>query len=102
MAASSIVRISKTAKEVLEALSHRSGEPMLNVLDKAIEEYRRRVFLKDVNQAYSRLRTDRRASEEFDSEIAAWDATLMDGLDNTEWWNEKGKSGKKSKGRQTK
>ncbi|MEW6201359.1 MAG: toxin-antitoxin system protein, partial [bacterium] len=77
---SSTVRISKKAKETLQELSSKSGATMLYVLDRAIENYRRRAFLEEVNRAYGRLRADEKASKEFDSEIAAWDTTLMDVL----------------------
>jgi hypothetical protein len=36
-----------------------------------------------VNASYARLRADPVASAEFDAEIALWDVTLMDGLE--EW-----------------
>jgi predicted DNA-binding protein len=84
MANSSIVRISSKAKEALEELSRKSGEPMLYVIDRAIEEYRRRVFLEETNIAYAKLRKDEKASKEYDQEMAAWDTTLMDGLDESE------------------
>lgn len=81
MANSSIVRISGKTRETLQELSKKSGEPMLYVIDKAIEEYRRRVFLEETNAAYAKMREDEKASKEFDREIAEWDSALMDGLD---------------------
>jgi broad specificity phosphatase PhoE len=99
MANSSIVRINNTTKKTLEELSRKSGEPMLHVIDKAIEEYRRRVFLDETNAAYAKLRKDEKASKEYDREIAEWDATLMDGLHDKEIWDEGKKriTGKKGK-----
>jgi len=84
MANSSLVRISSKTKQALEALSRKSGEPMLCVIDKAIEEYRRRVFLEETNEAYAKLRKDEKKSKEHDQEMAAWDTTLMDGLEKPE------------------
>lgn len=86
MANSGLVRISIKAKETLETLAKKSGEPMLAVMDRAIEEYRRRVFLEETNRAYAKLRADEKASKEFDRELSEWDATLMDGLDAGEAW----------------
>jgi len=94
---SSTVRISKKAKETLHELSSKSGDPMLYVLDRAIENYRRRIFLEEVNRAYGRLRSDEKASREFDSEITAWDTTLMDGLEPSEKWTQGSESNKKQK-----
>ncbi|HOC93230.1 MAG TPA: toxin-antitoxin system protein [bacterium] len=99
MANSSIVRINNETKRTLEELSRKSGEPMLNVIDRAIEEYRRRVFLEETNAAYAKLKNDGKASGEYDRETAEWDSTLMDGLEDLESWEEGGKQGAGKKGR---
>jgi hypothetical protein len=96
---SSIVRISGKAKETLEVLAKKSGESMLSVMDRAIEEYRRRLFLEETNRAYAKLRANKKASKEFDDEISAWDATLMDGLDASESWEDGKRKAPKQKGR---
>jgi hypothetical protein len=101
MANSSIVRINNKTKETLEELSKKSGEPMLYVIDRAIEEYRRRVFLEETNAAYAEMRKDEKASNEYDREIAVWDSTLMDGLDNKEAWDEGGKRTSAKKGKRS-
>jgi hypothetical protein len=54
---------------------------MQKILEQAIEEYRRRRFLDDVNRAYEALRNDPTAWAEELEERAAWDATISDGLD---------------------
>jgi hypothetical protein len=95
---STIVRISGKATETLRELARKSGEPMINVIDRAIEEYRRRVFLEETNRAYAKLRSDKKASGEFDREMAAWADTLMDGLDRSETWEENGPRTSKRKG----
>jgi hypothetical protein len=61
---------------------------MQAVLDKAVEAYRRKLFLEEVNQAYAELREDQEAWEELESERAAWDSTLADGLPERETWGE--------------
>jgi hypothetical protein len=99
MANSTIVRISSKAKETIEELARKSGEPMLYVIDRAIEEYRRRVFLEETNLAYAKLRKDEKAAKEYDREIAAWDTTLMDGLDTAESWENGKKTTSVKKGR---
>jgi hypothetical protein len=57
-----------------------TGEPMIAVLAKAVETYRRRTFLEGLNADFAALRNDRRAWAEEQSERAAWDATLADDL----------------------
>ncbi len=56
---------------------------MQAILDKTIEEYRRRVFLEEVNKAYATLRQNPDAWAEVEKERAEWDATLADGLNLT-------------------
>lgn len=99
MANSSIVRISNKTKEIIEELAKKSGEPMLYVIDKAIEEYRRRLILEETNSAYTKLRENEKASKEYDQEIALYDATLMDGIDNSETWEDSRKQSAGKKGR---
>ena len=78
---STTVRIDEESREILRGLAANSGEPMQAVLRKAVEEYRRRVFLESVNAAYSRLRKDARAWNELEKERQVWDAALGDGLE---------------------
>ena len=53
---------------------------MQTVLERALEDYRRRRFLEEVNAGYASLRADRRAWSRVQAERRAWDATLADGL----------------------
>lgn len=87
---SATVRISDKSRNTLRELASKSGEPMQSVLDRIIEEHRRRVFLDEVNAAYARIRQDPEAWAEVLNERAKWDATLMDGLDPNERWTADG------------
>jgi predicted aldo/keto reductase-like oxidoreductase len=53
---------------------------MQQVLDRALELYRRQKLLLEANLAYARLQERADAWEEFQEELHAWDATLGDGL----------------------
>jgi predicted transcriptional regulator len=77
---STTVRISDAAREILKQEAHTSGRSMQAVLEDAIEHYRRRRFIADVNAAYSRVREDEQAWGEMLEERKAWDATIEDGL----------------------
>lgn len=57
-----------------------TGEPMIEVLAKAVETYRRRKFLEGLNADFAALQNDRRAWAEEQAERAAWDVTLADDL----------------------
>ena len=85
---STTVRISEKTHHSLRALAEQSGESMQAVLDRAIEQYRRQQFLQECHAAYATLQADPEAWEDYRKELAAWDVTLMDGLDAHEAWPE--------------
>lgn len=74
------VRVSTATRDLLRRLADRERAPMQAVLERAIEEYRRRHFLEEVNRAYASLRSDERAWADLVDERGAWDVTLGDGL----------------------
>ena len=80
--ASLTVRISSQAHRSLKELSELTGQPMPAVLDKAIEEYRRRQFLEGLSADFAALRKDPKAWQQELDERAEWDATLGDGLED--------------------
>lgn len=77
---SATVRISETARETLRDLAARTGESMQEILERAVEEYRRRRFLEEVNAGFAALRNDPKAWQEELAEREEWDRTLADGL----------------------
>lgn len=85
------VRISKAAHHKLKALAAQTDQPMIDVLDKALEAYQRQLFFEQLNAGYAGLRRDPRAWAEHLAERKAWDRTLMDGLDPDEHWTEEGR-----------
>ena len=86
------VRISDTSHQVLKDLAEQTGQTMLEVLDKALDAYRRKLFFEQLNAGYAELRADPEAWAEHLAERKLWDATLMDGLDPDERWTEDGRS----------
>lgn len=92
-----MVRISEQAHQTLREMARTEHDSMQSVLEKAVEQYRRRRFLEDVNAGYLALREDPEAWKELGEERSAWDATLMDGLPEGESWTEEGfPAGKRS------
>jgi hypothetical protein len=88
--ASATVRISEKSRNTLRELAAQSGESMQTVLDRVIEEFRRKQFLEAANAEYAALRRDPEAWDEYQKELALWDSTLMDGLDPNELWTADG------------
>jgi hypothetical protein len=82
------VPISETGQHILRELAERTGQTPLEILDKALDAYRRKVFFEQVNAGYAELRADPEAWAALEAERKLWDATLMDGLDPDERWDE--------------
>ncbi|MGH2516516.1 MAG: toxin-antitoxin system protein [Ktedonobacterales bacterium] len=82
----STVRISEHTHDLLKVLAAETGEPMQAILDRALEEYRRRRFLEEANAEFAALRNDPEAWQEELDEREAWDSTLMDGIESDESW----------------
>jgi hypothetical protein len=73
------VRISNRGKELLAQLSRDGHTTMTDVLDAALDSYRRQRFLEEASSAYASLSAD--ASSGYHREIASLDTTTNDGLE---------------------
>jgi predicted transcriptional regulator len=78
--ASEIVRIRPDTHAKLKELAEQAGESMPNLLEKAVEAYRRQQFLEGLADDFAALRADPKAWAEELAERAEWDTTLADGL----------------------
>lgn len=77
------VRISEQTHRCLARLAKQEGLSMQAVLEKALDMYRRRQFLQELNRAYANLKGDAEAWQDVQRERDTWDATLGDGLEET-------------------
>ncbi len=85
------VPISEASHQILKELAEKTGEPILQLLDKALVAYRRKVFFEQLDARYAELRADPKVWAEVEADRKVWDATLMDGLDPKERWTEDGR-----------
>jgi hypothetical protein len=85
------VRISETSERLLKELAEQTGQTTMEVLDQALDTYRRKLFFEQMNAGYAELRADPEAWAEHLAERKLWDTTLMDGLDPKEHWTEDGR-----------
>src|SRR5271156_949908 len=85
------IRIREASHQILKELAEQTGETMMDVLDKALEDYRRKLFFEQMNAGYAELRADPEAWAKHLAERKLWDTTLMDGLDADERWTEDGR-----------
>jgi hypothetical protein len=89
MSASS-VPISEAGYRLLHELAEKTSLSVQEILDKALEDYRRKVFFDELNAAYAALRADPAAWAEVEAERRSMAGCLMDGLDPDECWGEDG------------
>lgn len=76
------ITINKNTHEVLLNLSKQSGDNLQTLLDKAVEQYRRQLFLLQANQAFAALRKDELLWQDELNERQEWEQTLSDGIDD--------------------
>jgi hypothetical protein len=62
------VRISEASHQILKDLAEQTGRTMMDVLDKALDAYRRKLFFEQMNAGYAELRADPEAWEATDQE----------------------------------
>ena len=85
------IPIGEATQHILRELAEQTGQSMTEVLDKALDAYRRKLFFEQLNAGYAALRADPEAWAEELQERKLWDATLMDGLDADERWTDDGR-----------
>ena len=68
--ASETVRIRPDTHAKLKQLAERSGQSMPELLERAVEAYRRETFLKEANRAYAGLKSDAEAWSQEEAERA--------------------------------
>ncbi len=73
------VRIDSRTHKLLQEIKKISGEPMQIIISKALEHYKEVQFWNEVNEAYLKLRTDKKAWKEELNERKLWSRTLNDG-----------------------
>ena len=75
------VRIDPAAHAALAEIARAKHIPLTEALSRAVELYRREVFLEGVASDFAALRSDRRAWRGELVEREAWDTTSADGLE---------------------
>jgi len=76
---STTIRVTSHARDTVREISQITGKRQQEVVDEAVEAYRRQILLDKANTAYAALRSDGSAWEAETKEREAWDATLADG-----------------------
>lgn len=74
------IRVEQRTHAKLAELSESQHRPIAKIVAEAVAKYDDALFWQAVDEAYERMNADPEDRAAFDSEIAAWDVTLMDGL----------------------
>ena len=77
------MRVTIDARDTIRQLARETGMKQQQVIENAVENYRRHVFLESANAAYSTLQSDASAWKEEQEERAVWDETLADGREES-------------------
>ena len=75
------ITINKNTHDVLLRISKQSGDNLQTLLDKAVDQYRRQMFLLQANQAFVTLRKNELLWQDELNERQEWDRTLTDEID---------------------
>lgn len=75
------IRISEKTHRTLMQLAREARAPMTDLVDQAVELYRRKRILAEANVAYAALRQEPEAWAELQAERAVLEGTLVDGFD---------------------
>jgi hypothetical protein len=78
---SATIRITNRSRETVRALARDMGLQQQEVLDRAVEAYRRQLFLQGANAAYAALRDNPAAWAAEQAERAVWDVAVGDGVE---------------------
>jgi hypothetical protein len=78
---SSTVRIDEESLAILRAIKRQEEDSATSIIHRALEEYRRKLFLKQCSDAYSTLKSNKKSWKEETAEREAWDTTVSDGLE---------------------
>jgi hypothetical protein len=74
------IDISETTHKTLLQLAQTSGDDLVTIMDRAVENYRRYVFLVQADRAFTTLKQNEELWQDEVAERQAWDLTIADGV----------------------
>ena len=75
---STTIRVTNRARDSVREISKITGKQHVEVVEEAVEVYRRQILLEKANQAYAALKSDQKAWQTETEEREAWDAAIED------------------------
>lgn len=86
--ATTTIRVPTEVREKLAELSKSEGRPIGQLIQGFLDDYEERQFFKRLGEDFRRLQSDPEEWADYQRELAEWDATLMDGLEDEPPWEE--------------
>jgi hypothetical protein len=80
--ATTSIHIDRTAQERLKKIADKEQSSLRGVVNELLDRNEQEEFRRAVHESFGRLRNDPVAWTEYREEVAVWDATLMDGLED--------------------
>lgn len=81
MSSTTMIRVRSATHQGLKKLAEITGQSMQDVLEQAVEEQRRKLYLEGLSADYAALKKDTKAASAFRRETEMWNATNGDGLE---------------------
>ncbi len=75
------VRVNEETHAIIRDLAKESGESMQRIIDKAVERYKRELFLESLNEDFKNLRENETEWACELEERRLWENTLLDGVE---------------------
>jgi predicted transcriptional regulator len=83
VAATATVRVDPEIRDRINELAAARGVKASALLGQLVREAEDAQLLAEMNDGFERLNRDPAAREHYDSELREWDATLLDGLEQS-------------------
>lgn len=75
------VRINRQTYNDIKTLASKEKKKIHQIIDLAIQHYKKIQYFQELNQSYSLLRDDQEAWNEEQNERTTWEVSLSDGID---------------------
>ena len=75
------IRVTKQLYQTVKLLAKQENENIQRLLERAVNEYKRKKFFEEMDSAFQRLEADGSAWQEELKEREAWERTLKDDLE---------------------
>jgi hypothetical protein len=79
------ITISTQAQRTIRTLAEKTNLPTQEIVDRAVEDLRRKLLFEEANAAYAALQEQPEVWNEIKRERKEWDTTMADGLESEDW-----------------